>query len=178
MPFRGPRSHGDNVWTSKGDRNSNVLAAFDRKPQAVYGSVTIAVPEYINSSKLVSHFRAVDAMMKKAAMPMPNPEAPAMLFAGTHAFFKLDMLRGYWQMPLSQEAQLLFTTARCGGLCMPRRVMQIVLNMTVYLQGVMRDMLDGLLMRNLLDMDECRNFTESDGGASDQPVRDEAGKPR
>lgn len=56
----------------------------------------------------------------------------------------LDMLQGYWQMPLAQDSQEFFTIAGPGGLYTPTRVPQGVLNATSYFQATMTEVLDGL----------------------------------
>lgn len=50
-------------------------------------------------------------------------------------------------MPLSPEAQRLFTIITSCRLYTPRRVLQGVLNAIAYFQGVVRDVLDELIER-------------------------------
>ena len=70
---------------------------------------------------------------------------------GARFFGKLDLLQGYWQMPLAEEAQEIFTIATASGLFTPRRVPQGVLNATAYFQGVMTELLDGLKCKIWVD---------------------------
>ena len=56
---------------------------------------------------------------------------------GAKCFGKLDLLQGYWQMPLAPEEQEVFTIVTPDGLFTPIRVPQGVFNATSYFQGVM-----------------------------------------
>ena len=63
--------------------------------QAVYGSVAMAVPKGEDSFRMVSDYRAVNATIEQASMPMPNLEHLARLAAGAHAFCTLHTQQGY-----------------------------------------------------------------------------------
>ena len=113
--------------------------------QAIYGSVAMAIPKGENNFRLVADYRAVNATIEPAAFPMPNLESMPGLFAQAQAFCTLDLLQGYWQMPLDPQAQELFTMVTTEGLYTPTRVPQGVLNATAYFQGVMQKVLSGLV---------------------------------
>ena len=53
---------------------------------------------------MVTDYRAANDTIEPAAIPMPNLEDKASLFAGATAWYTLDMLQGYWQVPLSEDA--------------------------------------------------------------------------
>ena len=74
---------------------------------------------------------------------MPHQEDMRELL-GANCFGKLDLLQGYWQMPLAPEVQEVFTVVTPDGLFTPTRVPQGVLNATSYCQRVMTDLLRGL----------------------------------
>ena len=93
----------------------------------------MAIPKGSNSYRMVTDYRAVNDTIAPAAMPMPNLEDKASLFAGATAWCTLDMLRGYWQVLLSEEAQEMFTMVTPEGMFTPRRVPAGVLNATGYL---------------------------------------------
>ena len=96
------------------------------------------------SYRLVSDYRAVNKMVENVPAVMPNQEASMAKLSNAVCFGSLDMLQGYWQMPLAREAQEIFTIAAPGGLFTPTRVPQGVLNATAYFQSVMTEVLDGL----------------------------------
>ena len=66
-------------------------------------------------------------------------------------FGKLDLLQGYWQMPLAEEAREIFTITTPLGLFTPTRVPQGVLNATAYFQGVMTELLVGIKCKIWVD---------------------------
>lgn len=117
--------------------------------QAVWASPAMAVPKK-DSFRLVSDYSAVNAQVEKSPGVMPNHEDMRDLM-GARFFGKLDLLQGYWQMPLSPEAQDIFTMATSDGLFTPTRVPQGVLNATAYFQGVLTDVLRGLKCKVWVD---------------------------
>ncbi|CAN0182786.1 unnamed protein product [Scytosiphon promiscuus] len=110
--------------------------------QAVWASPAMAVPK-LDTFRLVSDYQAVNSQVEQSPGVMPNHEDMRDLL-GAKYFGKLDLLQGYWQMPLAPEAQEIFTIATPEGLFTPTRVPQGVLNATAYFQGVMTDLLRGL----------------------------------
>ena len=113
-----------------------------RNPHAIYGSVAMAIPKGSNSRRMVTDYRAVNETIEPAAMPMPNLEDKASLFAGATAWCTLEMLQGYWQVPQSEDAQEMFAMVTPEGLFTPRRVPPGVLNATGYFQATMGDVLN------------------------------------
>ena len=75
----------------------------------------------------MSDYRAVNKQIEKVAGVMPNQETEMADLQGTTYFGKLDMLQGYWKMPLAAEAQKVFTVATPEGPFTPPRVPQGVL---------------------------------------------------
>ena len=66
-------------------------------------------------------------------------------------FGKLDLLQGYWQVHLAEEAREIFTITAPLGLFTPTRVPQGVLNATAYFQGVMTELPVGIKCKILVD---------------------------
>ena len=97
----------------------------------------MAILKGFNSYRMIMGYRAVNDTTEPAAMPMSNLEDKASLLAGATAWCTLDMLQGYWQMPLSENAQEMFTMVTPEGLFTPRRVPPEVLNATGYFQATM-----------------------------------------
>ena len=92
----------------------------------------------------MSDYRSVDKQIEKVLGVIPNQEAEMAGLLGTICFGKLDMLQGYWQMPLAAEAQEVFTIATLEGLFTPTHVPQGVLNAMAYFESVMTELLAGL----------------------------------
>ena len=88
----------------------------------------------------MSGYRAISKQIGKVLGVMPNQETEMADLRGATCFGKLDMLQGYWQIPLAAEAQEVFTIATPKGMFTPMRVPQGALNATAYFQGVMTEL--------------------------------------
>ena len=64
----------------------------------------ITVPKK-DSFRLVSDYKAVNEQVEKSPGVMPNQEADMVDLLSARFFGKLDLLQGYWQMPLAEEAR-------------------------------------------------------------------------
>ncbi|CAN0012806.1 unnamed protein product [Sphacelaria rigidula] len=82
---------------------------------------------------------------------MPNQESDMRDLLSARFFGELDLLQGYWQMPLAEEAQEIFTITTPLSLFTPKRVPQGVLNATVYFQGIITELLVGLKCKIWVD---------------------------
>ena len=67
-------------------------------------------------------------------MPMLNRQDKASLFADATTRCTVDMLNGYWQVPLTEDAQEMLTMVTPERLFNPHRVLPGVLNATGYFQ--------------------------------------------
>eukprot|EP00903_Cladosiphon_okamuranus_P006086 g5996.t1 len=111
--------------------------------QAVWASAVMATPKK-NSYRMVGDFRGVNNAVEKSPGVMPNREESMHRLSEATCYGSLDMLQGYWQMPLAPDSQEIFTIVGPGGLYTPTRVPQGVLNATSYSQATMTELLDGL----------------------------------
>ena len=75
-----------------------------RNLQAVGSSPAMAVPKK-DSFRLVSDYKAVNEQVQKSPGVMPNQEADIVDLLRARFYGKLDLLQGYWQMPLAKEAR-------------------------------------------------------------------------
>ena len=103
----------------------------------------MAIPKQ-NSFRMVGDFRGINDTIESVPGPMPRQEQDVSVMQGATHFCTLDILQGYYQMPLAQDAQELFTIVTPDGLYTPTRVPQGVLNATSFLQGHMSNILQGL----------------------------------
>ena len=116
-------------------------------PQAVWASAIMATPKKAGAKltyRMVGDYRAANRQIEKSPGPMPDLEASMQRLSQASCYGSLDMLQGYWLMPLDPEAQEIFTMVGPGGLYSPTRAPQGVLNATSYYQGTMTDVLHGL----------------------------------
>ena len=91
-----------------------------RNLQAVWASAAMAAPKK-GGFRLGSDYRAVNKHIKKVSGVMLNQEAEMANLRGATCFGKLDMLQGYWQMPLATEAQEVFIVVT-PKVCLPPRM--------------------------------------------------------
>ena len=99
----------------------------------------------------MSDYKAVNEQVEKYPGVMPNQEDDMVDLFSAHFFGKLDLLQGYWQMPLAQEAREIFTITTPLSSLTPTRVLQGVLNATAYFQGVMTELLVGIKCKIWVD---------------------------
>ena len=94
--------------------------------QAVWASAAMALPKKSGTSKpqfrLVSDYRPVNAEVEQVPAVMPNQEASMARLSAAKYYGSLDMLQGYWHLPLAPDAQELFTIATPEGLFTPTPV--------------------------------------------------------
>ena len=132
------------AWLQEHMPNLETAEKVFRNPQAIYASVAMAIPKGCNSYRMVTDYPAINDAIEPAAMPMPNLEDKASLFAGVTAWCTLDMLHVYWQVPLSEDTQDMFTIVTPEGLLTPR-VPSGVRNATGYFQATMGDASEGCI---------------------------------
>ena len=75
-----------------------------RNLQVVWSSPAMAVPKQ-DSFRLMSDYKAVNEQVEKSPGVMPNQEADMVDLLSARFFGELDLLQGYWQMPLAEEAR-------------------------------------------------------------------------
>lgn len=66
---------------------------------------------------------------------MPNQEASMAKLSESKFYGSLDMLQGYWELPLAPDAQEIFTIVTPEGLFTPTGVPQGILNTTSFFQA-------------------------------------------
>ncbi|CAN0420185.1 unnamed protein product, partial [Scytosiphon promiscuus] len=103
---------------------------------AVWASPAMATPRR-DTSRLVSDYQAMNSQVEQSPGVMTNHKNMGDL-PGEKYFGKLDLLQGYWQMPLAPEVQEIFTMATPEELFTPTRAPQGV---TTCFQGVITDLL-------------------------------------
>ena len=77
--------------------------------QATWASAAMALPKKPPQIfRLVGDYRPVNARVEQVPAVMPNQEASMAKLSEAKFYGSLDMLQGYWQLPLAPEAQELF----------------------------------------------------------------------
>ena len=90
-----------------------------RNIQAVWASPAMAVPKR-DTFRLVSDYQAVNSQVEQSPGVMPNQEDMRELL-GAKCFGKLDLLQGYWQMPLLRRRKRSSPPSRLM-VCLPQLV--------------------------------------------------------
>ena len=62
----------------------------------------------------------VNDQVEKSQGVMPHQESDVLDLLSAKYFGKIDLLQGYWQMPLSEEAQEIFTITTPFGMFTPK----------------------------------------------------------
>ncbi|GMF34637.1 unnamed protein product [Phytophthora fragariaefolia] len=98
-------------------------------------------------------------------MPWTMPVLEVVLGAleGAKVFFALDWFRGYWQLPLHEDSQELFTFTTHRGMYTPTCVPMGAMDAAVYGQGVVEEIFGDLLGNGILAwLDDILDYAESE----------------
>ncbi|CAM9897432.1 unnamed protein product, partial [Chrysoparadoxa australica] len=110
--------------------------------QAVWASCVMARPKPGGKGyRMVGDFRPPNSVTIQCAYPMPLLEEVMGFCEGARCFFTFDGLKGFWQFPLAEDCQELFTFISEDGLWTPTRVPQGSMNAAVFYQSVMEKVL-------------------------------------
>lgn len=82
--------------------------------------------------------------------PMPDLESDLGKVEGSSCYFTLDWFRGYWQLPLAEESQELYTIITHRGMYTPTRVLMGASDAVAYCQGVVKQIFGPLLFTEIL----------------------------
>ncbi|KAH7462617.1 Retrovirus-related Pol polyprotein from transposon 297 [Phytophthora ramorum] len=83
--------------------------------------------------------RAVNALTEPMPWPMPDIEADLAQVEDSEAYFTIDWWRGYWQLPLDEDSQELYTIMTHRGMFTPTRVLMGSTDAVAYCQGVVEE---------------------------------------
>ena len=74
--------------------------------------------------RMIVDLRAINAVTKPIAWPMPSLEVVLSRLAGAAYFATLDAYKGYWQFSLAPESQEYFSFMTEEGVYTPNRIIQ------------------------------------------------------
>ena len=94
--------------------------------------------------------RGVNACTEPMHWPMPDLESAPACVEGSSAYLLLDWFRGYWQLPLAEESQELYTVMTDRGLYTPTRVLMGSADAVAYCQGTVQLIFGDLMDRCML----------------------------
>lgn len=81
-----------------------------------WASPCLLVPKSDNTPRLCTDFRKVNAVTKPDSFPLPRMEDCVDQVGGAKFVTKLDLLKGYWQVPLTDRAREIAAFITPGGL--------------------------------------------------------------
>ncbi|XP_076031946.1 uncharacterized protein LOC143019850 [Oratosquilla oratoria] len=82
--------------------------------QSEWSSPVILVPKADGTQRFCVDFRRVNTVTKRDSYPLPRLEECIDRVGGAHFITKLDLLRGYWQEPMTPRAQSVSCFAALG----------------------------------------------------------------
>ncbi|XP_076052821.1 uncharacterized protein LOC143032237 [Oratosquilla oratoria] len=82
--------------------------------QSEWSSPVILVPKADGTQRFCVDFRRVNTVTKRDSYPLPRLEECIDRVGGAHFITKLDLLRGYWQVPMTPRAQSISCFAALG----------------------------------------------------------------
>ncbi|KAE9083679.1 hypothetical protein PF006_g26638 [Phytophthora fragariae] len=107
--------------------------------------------------------RGVNERTKAMPWPMPVLEVVLGALEGAKVFFALDWFRGYWQLPLHEDSQELFTFITHRGMYTPTRVPMGATDAVAYCQGVVEEIFGDRLGNGILAwLDDILGYAESE----------------
>jgi hypothetical protein len=85
--------------------------------------------------------RYPNSQAEQVSWPMPNMEDELAFLAGSKYFSTLDLMKGYWHLPLHEESQECQSIITPDGVYTPTRVQHGTTNATVHMQSIMEDLM-------------------------------------
>ena len=86
------------------------------RSHSAWSSPCILVPKADKTLKFCTDYRRVNALTKPDSYPLPRIEDCIDRIGHSRYFSKFDMLKGYWQVPLSEQAKEISAFATPDGL--------------------------------------------------------------
>ena len=113
--------------------------------QATFASVAMALQKG-NAYQMVADIYAAKGQVEKGPRPHTRLEEVQVSFEGTIYWVSIDLLQGYWQTPLHEDAQNVITMVTQDGLFTPKWVPQGVQDVAEHFQATMEhEVLDDMM---------------------------------
>jgi Reverse transcriptase (RNA-dependent DNA polymerase) len=88
--------------------------------------------------------RYPNSQAEQVSWPMPNMEDKLASLAGSKYFSTLDLMQGFWQLPLHEDFQECQSINTPDGVHTPTRVQHGTTNATVHMQSIMEDLMQDI----------------------------------
>ncbi|TFY51095.1 hypothetical protein EVJ58_g10743 [Rhodofomes roseus] len=115
-----------------------------------WSSPPLLVPKKDGTSRPCIDFRYLNDVTEKDAYPLPRIDDSYQVLAGARHFTALDLMKGFWQIPLTQSARAKTAfTCRYGHFqfrVMPFGLCNAPATFQAYMNHILRDALDSFVM--------------------------------
>ncbi|GMF50263.1 unnamed protein product [Phytophthora fragariaefolia] len=110
----------------------------------------IVVKKQPGEFRMIVDTRAVNALTEPMPWPMPDMESDLAMVEESDSYFTIDRWRGYWQLPLDEDSQELYTIMTHRGMFTPTRVLMGCTDAVGFCQGVAEMIFGPLLSGRIL----------------------------
>ncbi|KAE8908713.1 hypothetical protein PF001_g4709 [Phytophthora fragariae] len=100
--------------------------------------------------RLTTDYRPVNRMTVPIAAAVPNLVVVTSRVRGAQAMAKFDMFKGFWQLPLDEDSQEIFSIKTDEGVYTPTRVPQGAVDSAMHFQSTMQEVFGDMMNHNLL----------------------------
>ncbi|GMF37865.1 unnamed protein product [Phytophthora fragariaefolia] len=100
--------------------------------------------------QLTTDYRPVNRMTVPIAAAVPNLAVVTGRVRGAQAIAKFDMFKGFWQLPLAEDSQEIFSINTDEGVYTPTRVPQGAVDSAMHFQSTMQEVFGDMMNHNLL----------------------------
>ncbi|KAE9052852.1 hypothetical protein PR001_g140 [Phytophthora rubi] len=100
--------------------------------------------------RLTTDYRPVNRMTVPIAAAVPNLAVVTGRVRGAQAMAKFDMFKGFWQLPLAEDSQEIFSIKTDEGVYTPTRVPQGAVDSAMHFQSTLQEVFGDMMNHNLL----------------------------
>ncbi|OWZ15800.1 hypothetical protein PHMEG_00010493 [Phytophthora megakarya] len=100
--------------------------------------------------RLTTDYRPVNRMTVPIAAAVPNLSVVTSRVRGAKAMAKFDLFKGFWQLPLAEDSQEVFSIKTDEGVFTPTRLPQGTVDAAMHFQSTMQEVFGDMMNHNLL----------------------------
>lgn len=152
-PYRaGARRYSDEQLTALRDHIRDLLdkGLIHRNNASRWACPVLIVRKSDGTIRVVVDYRPVNSMMVPIAGVAPNLAVVTKEVRGAYGFGSFDFFKGFWQMPLAEDSQEIFSFVTEDGVFTPTRVPQGAMDSAVHFQSQVNDCFRDMLHRSVL----------------------------
>jgi len=112
--------------------------------QSPWSSPVLLVPKSDGTFRMCQDFRKINSVTKSCSYPLPRIEDCIDLVGGSRFVSKIDLMKGYWQVPLTERAKEISAFATPEGLWQNKRMPFGMKNACATFQSMMNQLTTNL----------------------------------